>query len=131
MGDAVRACLDCEAAVINSGAVRGNRRYTSTVSYADLKEECPFPSAVVVTQMPFEVFRDAVKESRRLWWEGPDAPKEVASSLQVDRGVNCGKDHTPTTIQGEKPVPDRLYAIACDTYFLKKNPVLKEYCRNH
>jgi hypothetical protein len=125
LATAVRECLNCEAAVVNSGCVRGNQAYSSTVSYADLKKECPFPSAVVVTQMPFEVFREAVKFSRKDW------PNEVASSLQVDVGVSVDEDLLPITIQCKKPEDDRLYAVACDTYFLKKNPVLREYCKQY
>jgi len=127
---ALRDVLHCDAAVINSGAVRGNRDYNETISYADLKRECPFPSPIVVTRMPFEVLRDAVQHSRRPWWDVPAGgrPGECASALQVDDAISTDAGHAALTIGGGAPETQKLYAIACDTRVLKNNKVLKEYC---
>lgn len=132
LATAVRDCLRCEAVVINSGTVRGNREYHDGISYGDLKRECPFQSAMVVVLMPFTVLREAIRRSRRPWWdlEEGKAPKECASALQVDAGMKMGEDHAPTTIVGHMPDEDEdtLYQVACDTYVLRKNEVLKAYC---
>mmetsp|Transcript_137572 Transcript_137572/g.439598 ORF Transcript_137572/g.439598 Transcript_137572/m.439598 type:complete len:664 (+) Transcript_137572:40-2031(+) len=128
----VKECLRCDAAIINSGTIRGNKEYDDSISYGDLKKECPFVSAVVVVSMPFSVLRDGVKRSRKPWWdvEAGAAPKECASALQVDEGMII-RDHAPMTIRGEEPDDDdELYAVACDTYVLRKNEVFKEYCKN-
>jgi len=127
---AVRDCLKCDAAVINSGAVRGNKKYTKCISYGDLKKECPYPSPMVVVPMPFAVLRDAVRLSRRPWWDiGEDEqPREATSALQVDYGMRVGPDHMPVTICDGPPELDRLYAIGCDTRVLRRNQVLVDYC---
>merc|ERR1712194_133884 len=50
--------------------------------------------------------------------------------LQADDGMDI-TNHTPTTIRGGSPDETVLYNVACDTYFLTKNPVFKEYCRQY
>lgn len=131
LATSVRECLNCDAAIINSGTVRGNKEYNDCISYGDLKKECPFPSAVVTVMMPFAILREGVKVSRRPWWEALEEGKqrkECASALQVDDGMDID-DHAPTTILGRRPDdPDKLYSVACDTYVLRKNVVFKEYC---
>lgn len=129
---AVRDCLQCDAAVINSGAVRGNKTYHHSLSYGDLTNECPFSSELVVVDMPFKVFRDAVKESRRKWWDIPEgaSPGEAASSLQVDDGVRI-RNHTPISINEEDPEEGKLYSVAVDTYVLRRNVVFKQYGIQH
>lgn len=138
LATAIRDCLECDAAVINSGAVRGNKEYHDCISYGDLKRECPYPSAVVVTRMPFSVLRDAIIFSRKPWQfnkeKGPNEDrKEGNSALQGDDGIHIDEHHRMTTICHEEPKDpedlQQLYSVACDTYFLKKNEVFKEYCQ--
>lgn len=138
LASAIRDCLDCDAAVINSGAVRGNKEYHDSISYGDLKKECPYPSAVVVARMPFSVLRDAVLFSRKPWlFNQQKAPnedrKEGNSALQGDDGIHIDGSHRMTSICHETPADpedlQRLYSVACDTYFLKKNDVFKMYCQ--
>lgn len=138
LASAIRDCLDCDAAVINSGAVRGNKEYSDCISFGDLKKECPYPSAVVVTRMPFSVLRDGIIFSRKPWqFNEEKAPsedrKEGNSALQGDDGIHIDEHHRMTEICHEKPTDpedlERLYAVACDTYFLKKNEVFKKYCQ--
>merc|ERR1712060_276365 len=125
---AIRDCLSTDAALINAGAVRGNKHYTECISYGDLKKECPYPSPMVAVQMPYSVFRDAVQLSRRPWLSGER--KEVNSALIGDFGVEIGRqDHMPTSIGGDPPEADRLYTVACDCRVLKKNEVFSRYCR--
>lgn len=129
----LRDCLGCDAAVVNSGAVRGKQDYDSVVSYGDLKKECPYPTSIVVTQMPFEVFRNAVKESRRPWWDlAPgEERKEGNSAFQVDHGTDIDENHVIQTIGGREPDFDMLYSVGCDVRYLKKNKVLEAYCAQH
>lgn len=129
LASAVRACLLCDAAIINSGTIRGNKEYRKCISYGDLKVECPFASAIVVVQMPFQVLRDAVRWSRRPWWESKE-PQEAKSALQVDNGMKLD-DHYPVTICNGPPSEEVLYNVACDTYVLRRNEVLNRYCHDH
>jgi len=127
----VRQCLRCDAVVINSGTVRGNKEYSDTISYGDLKKECPFNSAMIVVSMPFRVLRAGVLLSRTPWKEaeeGTRAKKECASALQVDEGISIA-DHAPATVMSRPPESDEeLFSVACDVYVLRKNNVFREYC---
>jgi hypothetical protein len=84
--------------------------------------------------MPFAVFQAAVKESRRQWWDTEAATTESKSALQVDNGTEIGADHVPLCVNDEWDMDSsdtqRLFSIAIDTYCLKRNPVLAEYCKN-
>eukprot|EP00928_Gymnodinium_smaydae_P081701 TRINITY_DN65176_c0_g1_i1.p1 TRINITY_DN65176_c0_g1~~TRINITY_DN65176_c0_g1_i1.p1 ORF type:complete len:703 (-),score=62.21 TRINITY_DN65176_c0_g1_i1:196-2028(-) len=130
---AIASALDCDAAVVNSGAVRGKTEYNTVVTYSDLQKECPYPSMMVVTQMPFHVLRDAIRESRRPWWDisSGEERKEANSAFHVDFGMELDAEHFATQIANGPPDPDgeRLYAVACDCRYLKKNPVLSDYCK--
>jgi len=128
---AIREVLRCDAAVLNSGAIRGNREYAEGISYGDLKRECPFPSPIVVTQMPFEVLREAVHQSRQPWWDIKEGeqPRDHASALQVDEGIRVKSHHVPTAIRRFPPEPGKLYSVACDTRVLNKNPIFHKYCQ--
>jgi len=132
IASSVRDCLGCDAAVINAGTVRGNQDYTSSISYGDLKKECPFQSTMVCVSMPASVLREAISVSRRTWIEALQGkpPKVCASALQVDDGIYT-EDHVLTMIKGVQPQDDALYTVACDTYVLKGNKVFKEYCAQH
>eukprot|EP00928_Gymnodinium_smaydae_P090834 TRINITY_DN7454_c2_g2_i2.p1 TRINITY_DN7454_c2_g2~~TRINITY_DN7454_c2_g2_i2.p1 ORF type:complete len:718 (-),score=99.36 TRINITY_DN7454_c2_g2_i2:76-2229(-) len=130
VASAIRDCLGCDAAVVNSGAVRGKKDYDRFISYGDLKKECPYPTSVVSTQMPFEVLRDAIRESRRPWWDIPEGGERLEgnSAFQVDDGIALNAHHVAETIGGRPPDHSRLYSVACDVRYLKKNPVLNTYC---
>eukprot|EP00930_Biecheleria_cincta_P002213 TRINITY_DN103234_c0_g1_i1.p1 TRINITY_DN103234_c0_g1~~TRINITY_DN103234_c0_g1_i1.p1 ORF type:complete len:675 (-),score=99.49 TRINITY_DN103234_c0_g1_i1:510-2336(-) len=130
LATAIRDCLRCDAAVINSGAVRGNNSYTDTLSYGDLQKECPYPSVMLAVKMPWEVLRDAIRWSRKPWWDiqpGEEA-KEATSSLQIDHAMEVDKEHLLVKIKDESPLPGQEFVIACDSRVLKKNEVFKEYC---
>lgn len=126
---AIRESLECDAATINAGAVRGNKEYERGISYGDLKKECPYPSPLVVVSMPFGVLRDAIRWSRKPWWDlAPGAaPQEATSALHLDDGMRL-ENHTLTHICHNEPEEDRLHTVACDTRVLKKNEVFKKYC---
>ena len=57
----VRDCLGTEVAMINGGTIKGNVEYPDgKISYLQLKQELPFPTKMVVVQMPGATLRDAV-----------------------------------------------------------------------
>eukprot|EP00927_Polykrikos_kofoidii_P026461 TRINITY_DN23541_c0_g1_i1.p1 TRINITY_DN23541_c0_g1~~TRINITY_DN23541_c0_g1_i1.p1 ORF type:complete len:626 (+),score=101.78 TRINITY_DN23541_c0_g1_i1:281-1879(+) len=137
LATAVKVTMNADAAVVNSGAVRGNKMYTTTVSFGDLQKECPYPSAVVVVAMPFEVLRDAVELSRKPWLEvdKDGKRKEANSALQVDEDIDINEHHVITSIDGltleECQETEKIFEVACDSYFLQKNAVFKKYCQQH
>jgi len=130
LATAMRCALECDACVLNAGAVRGKHDYGDTISFGHLKAECPYPSPMLVVPMPFAVLRDAVRISRKPWWDIPPGgqPGEGTSALQVDEQIKI-EDHTPTMILDGEPDENELYHVACDGRVLAKNPVFSEYIK--
>eukprot|EP00931_Biecheleriopsis_adriatica_P008071 TRINITY_DN109303_c0_g1_i1.p1 TRINITY_DN109303_c0_g1~~TRINITY_DN109303_c0_g1_i1.p1 ORF type:complete len:628 (+),score=118.47 TRINITY_DN109303_c0_g1_i1:30-1886(+) len=130
---AIRDCLESDAAVINSGAVRGNKTYTETISFGDLQNECPYPSVVLVVKMPWEVLRDAIKWSRKPWWDLDkyETTKEGTSALQIDNAMEVNEEHVLVKLANRQPMPGEEFTVACDSRVLQKNEVFKEYCAKH
>jgi len=132
MATAVRECLDCDGVIVNSGTVRGNKEYFDGISYGDLKRECPFPSPLIVVQMPFSILKEGIKLSRQKWWEPEQEGgerKEAASALQTDYGMEI-MDHVPVTMSGRQADDDDMFNIGIDTYVVGRNAIFKEYCKN-
>ena len=100
-----------EGGLVGSGGVRGKKQYTSTITFADLQEECPFPSTVVVVQLSGAVLSAAVQQSREDWSAEGDI--EASQALQVDDGMQVDPiTHEVTHVAGQPIAPDTLFAIA-------------------
>ena len=62
---ATRAWFGCDAAAVNGGSVKGDRDYGGdALSFLDLRRELPFPTKMVVVDLPGAVLADAVAYSR-------------------------------------------------------------------
>merc|ERR1712083_576387 len=98
------------------------------ISYGDLKKECPYPSPMVVVPMPCSVLSQAIKLSRKPWWDIPPGgePQEATSALQIDDRMNL-TDHELDMIADDEPDIGRMYHVAIDTRVLKKNVVFNKY----
>lgn len=133
LATAIRANEHAEVAVINGGAVRGEKEYSVEITYADLKNECPFPSENVVAKISGRTLATAVRESRAPWLE-PGGPKEASSALHIDSGCVCTLEESGwelTSVNGEMLQPDRLYTVVCDSYDLKKLSALSSWAAEH
>jgi hypothetical protein len=134
----IRDCENCEMALVNSGAIRGEKEYSSDVSYGDLKEECPFNSTMVGMFLPGKVIAEAVRQSRALWVDnathaGFEAEEEEASgAFQLDdkAAVNAAT-HELTRINDAPIDPEREYLVCVDGYDLRSNSTLKSYMAAH
>ena len=63
---AVRDWFGCDAAMINGGTIKGGTTYaTPALSLLDLRRELPFPTKMIVVDMPGSVLRDAIAHSRK------------------------------------------------------------------
>merc|ERR1711957_1135552 len=80
--------------------------------------------------MPFSVLRDAIRWSRKPWWDiAPGHPaQEATGALHLDDGMRLDDNHLLTQIGFEEPDEHKLYMVACDTRVLKKNEAFKKYC---
>lgn len=61
----------CDVAMINGATIKGDASYTNhTISYADLKNELPFPTKIVLVPMSSQELYDAILYSRTNIEEG-------------------------------------------------------------
>lgn len=95
---AIRRDLDVDAVLINGATIKGNRRYASaTLTYADLKQELPFPTKMVVVDLPGCVLECAIRYSRQCGASpsvGPiPTPIPGAGGVGGDDGVQGGVEY--------------------------------------
>jgi len=117
--------VDCDGALINAGAVRGNKNYEDgEISYADLSSECPFPTAYVVVRLEGDYLSRAVAQSRQLWKEAGVVP----DALHCDDQMRVNPETLAVMeVNGEPLIPHQTYDILMNSYLMQSNPVLQEY----
>jgi hypothetical protein len=92
---AIKEALECDVAIINGATIKGDMEYDgSTITYAELKKELPFPTKIVVVPMKRWELQEAIHYSRTQ----PRAPnKDEAFArrgyLQVDVEFDRMGDH--------------------------------------
>lgn len=113
---AARDWMRCDAATINGGSIKGGKTYdTGALSFLDLKKELPFPTKLVVVDMPGRVFQDAVLHSRTA-----GDREERRAYLQVCDAVHtCPTSHRILRLAGAPFDPDRVYAVALPRNLMK------------
>jgi 2',3'-cyclic-nucleotide 2'-phosphodiesterase (5'-nucleotidase family) len=105
---AVRDWFGCDAAMINGGTIKGGTTYaTPALSLLDLRRELPFPTKMIVTDMPGSVLRDAIAHSRK---GEPD--DERRAFLQVCDAVDVDDRDRVISVRGEPLDPEKLYHVA-------------------
>ena len=105
---AVRDWFACDAAMINGGTIKGGTTYaTPALSLLDLRRELPFPTKMIVCDMPGSVLRDAVAHSRK---GEPD--DERRAFLQVCDAVDVDDRDRVISVRGEPLDPEKLYHVA-------------------
>lgn len=83
---AIRSELQVDAALLNGGPIKANRCYPSgAMSYAQLREELPFPTKMVSLGIPGSVLSEAVCYSRL-------TSSEPRGFLQVDDRIDTRED---------------------------------------
>jgi len=127
-----RAFYKADGAVVNAGAVRGNRDYADgVVTFAHLAAECPFPSEQILVRLDGAALSDAVRESRRPWLGGEGdrgQPGVSAMALHGDEGMRMdAATGAVVEVRGAPLVRDRLYSVVVDSYLMKANGALRAY----
>jgi hypothetical protein len=93
---AIKEELEVDVAVINGATIKGNKRYEGSVmSYAQLKEELPFPTKMVVVPMKRWELQQAIYYSRTNPPSSNDIEEpERKGFLQVDVDFDRLGSHT-------------------------------------
>ena len=105
---AVRDWFGCDAAMINGGTIKGGTTYaTPALSLLDLRRELPFPTKMVVVDLPGSVLRDAIAHSRK---GEPD--DERRAFLQVCDAVDVDDRDRVVAVNGEPLDMEKLYHVA-------------------
>ena len=82
----LRMGMRCDCALINAGAVRGNRDYLDAFTWADLQAELPFDLPIIVCPIPGHVLQKAIAYSRQ--WAAQGIAKggflHTSRSIQYD-----------------------------------------------
>lgn len=82
--------LETDVAILNGAVIKGNTAYeTPALTYAQIRQELPFPTKIVVVPMKRWELQSAIEYSRRCPVEGvededPENPVERRSYIQVD-----------------------------------------------
>jgi 5'-nucleotidase len=72
---AIKEELECDVAILNGAPIKGERTYpNASMSYAELKDELPFPCKLVVVPMKRWELHDAIHYSRTCPTEPGQAP---------------------------------------------------------
>lgn len=109
--------------MINGGTIKGNVEYPDgKISYLQLKQELPFPTKMVVVQMPGATLRDAVLASRLPTEEAPS--EENRAFLQLDDSVEVrigegGVMAGEIRIGGKPLEPSASYSVALPRNLMK------------
>ena len=82
---AIKLELEVDACIINGATIKGGAQTypDGLMSYAQLKKELPFPTKMVVVEMPRNVFKEAVRYSRTNVEEG--SADETHPEVEVAR----------------------------------------------
>ena len=114
--------LQTECCLINGATIMGNKNYPvfsypsedgrevncANITYAQLQEELPFPTKMVVVSLPGMVIAEAVKWSR----EDGQCGVEKRGYLQHDYRMTVDEDNIVTHINSEALDPERKYLVA-------------------
>jgi len=115
----VRDALGTDTVLLPAGIIRASRSYENekVFTYAHLKSELPFDSAVTTLKLPGKVICDMISYSRH--FAALDPPEEKGSYLQTDDGV-VWNDVTNEVLKiALQPVdPSKLYSMAVNMAML-------------
>ncbi|EKX52827.1 hypothetical protein GUITHDRAFT_133256 [Guillardia theta CCMP2712] len=106
--EACRVELGADCAMINGATIGGSRDYPSgKITYMELQAELPFPTKMVVVEMPGKVIKEAVKFSR----EGP-VHMEKRGFLQCDPSMTIDDENNLTHVHGKRVRDEDTFNVA-------------------
>lgn len=148
---ALRKSLRADVSVMNGGSIRGNTAYTSCIgaecgcedtsmgdkpqffTFADLLQELPYVTEVVVIGLPGRVLEEAIDYSRRQGGDQGDAGfLQVCNKLDVVQEP-CGRFKI-LQVRGQPFDPNRMYNVATMYHLIHGMDDIKplvEYAKQH
>jgi 5'-nucleotidase, C-terminal domain/EF hand len=116
----LRMGMRAQCAIINAGAIRGSRSYENDAyfTWADLKAELPFTTAMTACRMPGRVIEASLRHSR-IGAVQFDPPIASGGYLHTCRNIQLSpcNDGTIESIEGKPFDPDKLYLTALPVQF--------------
>eukprot|EP01062_Namystynia_karyoxenos_P023339 TRINITY_DN19016_c0_g1_i1.p1 TRINITY_DN19016_c0_g1~~TRINITY_DN19016_c0_g1_i1.p1 ORF type:complete len:609 (+),score=177.76 TRINITY_DN19016_c0_g1_i1:100-1827(+) len=105
-----RSELEADVCLINGGPIKGERDYPEgAMSLLDLQQELPFPTKLVLVDMPGRVLREGLRHARRSEVKGGAGRRGY---LQHDDRCRCDADDVLTHAAGEPLDDAREYLVA-------------------
>jgi len=115
----LRMGMRAQCAIINAGAVRGNKVYRNQKHFAwsDLKAEIPFSTGMTACFVPGKVLEETIAHSRRGSQHSP--PKASGGYLHTSRNIKFSdtKSCKIESVGGKPFDPDQLYLTAMPAQF--------------
>jgi 5'-nucleotidase/UDP-sugar diphosphatase len=119
IADAMRTVAGTDVALINSGAIRGNRLYPagSVLTLKDIQRELPFNNTLTVVELKGADLRAALENGvSKIAEKGGRFLQVAGLAFSVDAGKAIGKRVDDVTIAGSPLDPKKLYKVAISDY---------------
>lgn len=115
IADAMRTTVGADVALMNSGGIRGDRRYApgSSITRKDILSELPFGNRVVKLEVTGEILRQALENGFSLHAEGAGRfPQVAGAAIKAELTAPPGSRMKSVLINGEPLDPARTYTLA-------------------
>jgi 2',3'-cyclic-nucleotide 2'-phosphodiesterase (5'-nucleotidase family) len=115
VADALRSAVNADAAIMNSGGIRGNRRYAAAtrLTWGDLQGELPFRNRLTLLEVTGEQLRAALEEGLNHYEEQTGAFPQVSGlTLYFDPSKAPGDRVVDLRVGGEPVRSGSLYRLA-------------------
>jgi 5'-nucleotidase len=120
VADAVRAHVNADIAIVNSGSIRGDRIHEpGPITRYDIIELQPFRNVVCSVQVSGQLLLDALNHGvSRLPVSAGQFPQVSGMTFRVDVQLPAGNRVRDLEIQGRPVDPDRTYTLAVPDFIL-------------
>src|SRR5207237_10540115 len=121
VADAMRAGTNADAAIVNSGSIRGDRVYPAgPVTRRILVSIHPFGNIVCTLALPGRVILQALESGvSQLPAAAGQFPQISGLTMTVDRSAPIGKRVRDVTIGGQPLEPNKTYRVAVPDFMMK------------
>jgi 5'-nucleotidase/UDP-sugar diphosphatase len=124
VADALRAHLNADAILLNSGAIRGNRTYTrgETLSRGDIQRELPFGNRTALLKLKGATLRAAIEHGIECSKSSDGCAPQVSNmEIRFDGNAPAGKRTLTIKLDGTLLEDDKYYLIGVTDFMASGN----------